>query len=109
SARRCPDNFPYKFSRQPLPPTAPQIQLLRDPTSFISPRFPYHARHRPADVTGISHDQGIAVLPPFRPAVLVAILFGAERQRAEERTRHHAALWRRRRGRRAAGDAGWRG
>jgi hypothetical protein len=39
----------------------------------------------PVGITGNSHDQGIAVLSSLRPAVLVAILFGLERQCAEER------------------------
>src|SRR4029078_12572085 len=77
-----------------------------DDAQISSPRFADHNRDRPAEVTGNSHDQGIAVFSPLRPAVLVAILFGIERQCAEECARHHAALWRGRRSGGSPGDAG---
>lgn len=77
---------------------------------------PHASSSQPADHTsGIarrkqqvtnSHDQGIAVLSSFRTAVRLPILFGLERQCAEEWARHPAALWRGRRRRRPVGDAG---
>ena len=106
---QCPDNFPYNLSMQPCPATTSRIgHNLRatDDAHISSSRFADHIRDCPAEVTGNSHDQGIAVLSPLRPAVLVAILFGIERQCAEECARHHAALWRGRRRGRSAGDVG---